>query len=604
MIQNIPSLCRYEKLEAEVSAGAERFQEIMRKWSRAKGRRIPQALHELLQQQKAACDAMIGEKNRLIADFQQELKAKDDEYVKYLKKQAEDVDLLLERLEEQARTLAKAYREELGEIEKAFEMERRGLVEKHKAEWEASMKQRWEKEREFLEAREKRIDENEGQLQHLRVQNAEQFNAVKIKLETDIQVLQQQLQQMKATFQLNAEKLEYNFHVLKKRDEENTVTTSQQKRRITRLQDSLNTLRAKLSRQEKTYHSELVALREEYQKNTEQYRELQKKVKHFQLLDARRFRDIWKMNEERVRSLSDEVLSANTVVHQQQLGLEWELPPPVQSPMARVTAKPDTGMSQATLYASQILSEADSERGPTRERAEPVGERPGSATSSATVVYPPSLVKQVLELLCEEAGFLIESKLAHLLAPLDKDEQMLMKLDSIFKALGIGTEADVHTLVSYFTQWPGTEEQGETEDRVTTATQPTIIHPNDVPQALRQFVEHRQASGKASSVALKGLALGKAATEQLLGGGFWEQMAGSLPESHERVWSALLEGLEQYHSELGSRAQLIQETDSLRQQNVELRILLQQYMHARINQELEIPPTLVVPMHVPIPSTT
>lgn len=179
-----------------------------------------------------------------------------------------------------------------------------------------------------------------------------------------------------------------------------------------------------------------------------------------------------------------------------------------------------------------------------------------------------------------------------------------MKLDSIFKALGIGTEADVHTLVSYFTQWPGTEEQGETEDRVTTATQPTIIHPNDVPQALRQFVEHRQASGKASSVALKGLALGKAATEQLLGGGFWEQMAGSLPESHERVWSALLEGLEQYHSELGSRAQLIQETDSLRQQNVELRILLQQYMHARINQELEIPPTLVVPMHVPIPSTT
>ena len=576
----------------------------MRKWSRAKGRRIPQALHELLQQQKVACDAMIGEKDRLIADFEQELKAKDDEYVKYLKKQAEDVDLLLERMEEQARTLAKAYREELGEIEKAFETERRGLVEKHKTEWETSMKQRWDKEREFLEAREKRIDENEGELQHLRVKNAKQFNDIKIKLETDIQVLQQQLQQMKATFQLNAEKLEYNFHVLKKRDEENTVTTSQQKRKITRLQDSLNNLRAKLSRQEKTHHSELVALREEYQKNTEQYRELQKKVKHFQLLDTRRFRDIWKMNEERVRSLSDEVLSANTVVHQQQLGLDWEVPPPVQSPMAHLAVKPDMGMSQATLYASQILSEADSESGPTRERAEPVGEKASSATSSAAVVYPSSLVKQALGLLCEESGFLIESKLARLLAPLDKDEQMLMKLDSTFKALGIETEADVHTLVSYFTQWPSADEQGETEERVKTATQLILIHPNDVPQALRQFVEHRQGSGKASSVALKGLALSKGATEQLLSGGFWKQMAGILPESHERVWSALLEGLEQYHSELGGRAQLIQETDSLRQQNAELRLLLQQYMHARINQELEIPPTLVVPMHVPVPFTT
>jgi len=40
---------------------------------------------------------------------------------------------------------------------------------------------------------------------------------------------------MKATYQLNQEKLEYNFQVLKKRDEENTITKSQQKRKITRL---------------------------------------------------------------------------------------------------------------------------------------------------------------------------------------------------------------------------------------------------------------------------------------------------------------------------------------------------------------------------------
>jgi len=39
---------------------------------------------------------------------------------------------------------------------------------------------------------------------------------------------------MKATYQLNQEKLEYNFQVLRKRDEENTITKSQQKRKITR----------------------------------------------------------------------------------------------------------------------------------------------------------------------------------------------------------------------------------------------------------------------------------------------------------------------------------------------------------------------------------
>lgn len=49
-----------------------------------------------------------------------------------------------------------------------------------------------------------------------------------------IQILEQQLQQMKAIYQLNREKLEYNFQVLKKRDEENTVIKSQQKRKINR----------------------------------------------------------------------------------------------------------------------------------------------------------------------------------------------------------------------------------------------------------------------------------------------------------------------------------------------------------------------------------
>jgi dynein regulatry complex protein 1 len=34
---------------------------------------------------------------------------------------------------------------------------------------------------------------------------------VQVKLETDIQTLEQQLEEMRATYQLNTEKLEYNF---------------------------------------------------------------------------------------------------------------------------------------------------------------------------------------------------------------------------------------------------------------------------------------------------------------------------------------------------------------------------------------------------------
>ena len=52
--------------------------------------------------------------------YLQELKSKDDQYVKDLKKQGEDVDLMIERMEEQIKNLTKALREEMKEIEVYF----------------------------------------------------------------------------------------------------------------------------------------------------------------------------------------------------------------------------------------------------------------------------------------------------------------------------------------------------------------------------------------------------------------------------------------------------------------------------------------------------
>lgn len=39
-----------------------------------------------------------------------------------------------------------------------------------------------------MESRRKRVEDHENQLQTLRVQDAEEYNMVKIKLETDVQV--------------------------------------------------------------------------------------------------------------------------------------------------------------------------------------------------------------------------------------------------------------------------------------------------------------------------------------------------------------------------------------------------------------------------------
>lgn len=188
------------------------------------------------------------------------------------------------------------------------------------------MEERRNKEVAFLEERFKRVERNENELHSLRVKDAEEYNEMKVKLETDVQILEQQLQQMKATYQLNQEKLAYNHQVLLKRDEENAKTKAQQKRKITKLQDSLTNLKKKLAKQVKQFGDENQTLSDDYKRVTDMFNDLELKSKHFLSVDLKKFHDIWKMNEEQAKGISQKLMAADRIIHEQQLGLEWVCP--------------------------------------------------------------------------------------------------------------------------------------------------------------------------------------------------------------------------------------------------------------------------------------
>ncbi|XP_071803917.1 dynein regulatory complex protein 1-like [Asterias amurensis] len=683
---------RNEKLEAEAKAGLERFEEITKKWEQANTRDLPMELHDLLKQQKSLSEAMIDEKNKLINDFQMELKSKDDQYVKDLKKEAEDIDLMIDRMEEQIKNLTKAYRDELTQIEKSFETERFELLEGNRRKWDQSMIGRGDQELEYMKQRERRVEEFEKQLQHLRIQDADEYNMVKIKLETDVQVLEQQLQQMKATYQLNQEKLEYNFQVLKKRDEENTITKSQQKRKITRLQDVMNNLKVKLAKQEKQYREENQGLADDYKRITEQFKELQKKSKHFQATDTRKFHDIWCMNEDQVKMLATSCLEQDRIITEQQLGLQWKAPDNMwfldnDGPIISKKSQEKTTVTSAHEVLKEIMSTDGSVK-------EDEGSENGSRNSQDVtgdeedVVEKPKVsvktIKRVLELLCDESGFLVESKLNTLLAPLEKDERSLMKLDAIFGALGVDTEEDVHKLTTYFimhqqatevtnAETAANEEmldapftvdtdkqmtvavdgvadpQGMTQHRASQVTQPKaqgmrqapdgsetgeqdefaegdeaeilhvtgrledaagsirstrsdateLIHPNDVVKAIRHFVDQNTKPTKEKVKFQTFRIISGEERDDSEDAEFWASFPSVLSGKQEKVWRALVDGLEKYSDVLNQRSKLITETDSLRQQNAELRMLLHQYINSKVNQELEIPPTRVLNLDVP-----
>lgn len=79
---------------------------------------------------------------------------------------------------------------------------------------------------------------------------------------------------------------------------------------------------------------------------------------------------------------------------------------------------------------------------------------------------------------------------------------------------------------------------------------------------------------------------------------YWARMTEILSEQKLSVWKALDKALGEYYQLLVDRQNLIEETGLLNQQNEELKTLLNQYLQAGVNQELQVPPTQVIRLDI------
>ncbi|NXF41808.1 DRC1 protein, partial [Nyctibius bracteatus] len=301
---------------------------------------------------------------------------------------------------------------------------------------------------EYLHARMRKVEQFEKQLKQLRLQDEEEYNSMKIQLENDVQNLERQLQQMKAFYQLNQEKLEYNLQVLKKRDEENTIIRSHQKRKLNRLHSSLNKLRTKLAKQEKRFREENQSLAADCERITGQCKEMQRRMRHFALSDAEKFVEVWLMNEEEAKRLMRKALDADRIIHTQQLGLPWEEPP--YWFLNNVGPLEHYAKRTATKLAAEILTAGSREGG--KETTVKVEDRVTPLRNISK-----KMAKRILELVSDESSFFIESRLLRPLHALGRHERTLMKLNSIFAALEISSEDDLYQLVDFFLQYKAQE---------------------------------------------------------------------------------------------------------------------------------------------------
>ncbi|XP_026173906.1 dynein regulatory complex protein 1 isoform X2 [Mastacembelus armatus] len=589
---------RLERLEKDVKSSQEKFEEITRGWAMAKEKVIPQELQEALNSQQQLCSVLIEDKKKLISDLQQELKVRDDRYVKDLRKQAEELDLMMERMEDQIKTLTKAYREEMAQAERVYQEENEVLLTRDKTEWEQLMKELWDTEQERLIQRKNKVKDYETTIHSLMLETMDKNSILLKEHNAKFQDLEKTCQQFKATnmvvkLKQIREKNDVAVHSIKK---------AQLKNKFASLREEQKQLVTEKNSREKDFMTRSRNLSEEYKRNIHQYERMLKKMKHFATADARKFKDMWLMLDAEVKQLVEKLLHIDSLICEQHLGLSWERPtldftelsrssqPQIQAHRPTHQPAPQLLHTGQALQRIQEMTETSAvlETDADSRDMEMLLQRESEAEVEEEMLSRETM-KKVMELLCDEAGFLVEEELLKLLTPLEKEEQTVVKLGYLVSSLGI-EEEDLSKLAHFLLKHKQQSGDvcGESSDQAEASSNLTsdLIQSHHVLPALKSFLKQHM---RESSTLQQAGSLHPETWDSSAEAAYWERMGNIISEDKVKLWEVAENTFKQHLAVLTEISELVPETESLRQQNTELRMLLQQSLNSRVSTEREVP---------------
>jgi dynein regulatory complex protein 1 len=583
------SLKRYEESLTSAAINTE----ITAQWSEIQKHTVVDKLMDDLKRQFNKAGDLLVQKGKVITSLTTDLQSKDDAYVKLLAKHHEDITTMVNNMQTGFAKVLATSEAELEAIEATAIEERAAKLLRYQEELDAKFAIRRETETKIMSDKGRQENEYQGELALSLARNSEAFNSLKIELQNNIQLLEQQLEEMRAMYQLNTERLTYNRNVLQERNNENKETRQTFDKRLGHQKDKLAAQKARFKRENEGFKKANKEMTNDYKKMTEQFKDLQKKYHHFELVDTKKFREVWDMNEQTAMEYVHKILQADQIIHQQVLGLQWKPPGALGMEKGFVDIK---SITPTMIFSAPLV---DFEEAPGRISAADYlrsevsvdgAEQENGENPVRRGKFSQLQLKETLQLIERQARFLIDARLQEELKHVPEDEAELRRIDAILVALGVEDKEDLDELVGRFV--------GEAELSDPSHDLESQLDPNDVVPKLSEFVRERFMKNKQPGTAkqTRTVQSQKKKRRKERERKFWTKLGMVVPEKTVRMWTALESAQREFNQVLEDRQNLIDETTELARHNEELKIVLQEYLSSKITQELEVPPTRLIRM--------
>lgn len=191
------------KIADEAAGASQASATIMMRWDALRLQGLPEELAASLEAQRSACASVLARKAALVQYLQAEAARKDEAFAVMLDAQRGALDALQGRMRAQFLEHRDATGAQLRELEAAFLREREELMAAQRRELEALLEARRGAEEGYVESRLAREEAHAAELYATQAADLENHQKLKVKLERDVMLLEQQLEAMKFTYTLN-----------------------------------------------------------------------------------------------------------------------------------------------------------------------------------------------------------------------------------------------------------------------------------------------------------------------------------------------------------------------------------------------------------------
>ncbi|CAG9826523.1 unnamed protein product [Diabrotica balteata] len=424
-----------KELEEEARQAQNKFEEIAVKWSLVKKFKDPYNIQEIITAQKEKCDDVIRQKDAIIATLKNKIKGSEIEYSKEQLKQEEDVNDLTERIRKQIDLMRKAYKKQIKIIYRTVNSLKKKFVQAKNYKWADLHKNMCDVEAPQSEEQFRALEDFQEKMMSIRGDFEENFRTRKFELLGIIDAARQEMEHIKVATLYNSEKLDYNYQILARREDENILLKGQQKRRINKLQDVITDMRHKLSSYKETTNNNIKKTTEMISKIHQRILEIEARADYIAKVNEKNFNKLWEINKKDCQQVLKKIMDIDKVLHEQQMAKKWVQPEQIFLEYS----------SMSSFRRAQILLNEK----PTDSETKTLDESLVDFNLAPTSFYK-NLLKKILDVLSDKGGFLTESRLRSLITEYKVDQRHLVRLDHIFDALELNTSHRTLEVIPFF----------------------------------------------------------------------------------------------------------------------------------------------------------